>query len=398
VLFLADFASMAVNPMNWLVVPFLVPAVIPLALLPSPVAALLTMFGGFLIAVFAAWSFAAMFSLVPGAGGIAHTFKAAFAAVMLGLVLANFDFHWDDGSITLLVFQHPTLLIGGGRGVLPALRPWCPSWWIARAGLGQGTTAMPLLAMAGAAAALGLFAFLSLLSYRAPADTARRTGMVGRRPPRHPRSGGILAVLFSQEISYLLGSPRTWLAALAALGCSVWLLLSPRPGIAIPVLGAIMGLALLFSYPSNVFGHDGPAMRRYALASVAWEKVFLAKNLAFLACTLPLLLTAASAGLRLGAGSGAALALSIVLVVLLALIWGNLSSILAPAAGEPHALFLNQLFPLAVWGVPLLIDRSGAYAAVSAGCILLSMTVYALIMRRIAARFGSEVEDVLERF
>ncbi len=404
-LLLAEIAGLLFNPMGAVVLPFVFPAVLQLLILPRPPAAVATLLACFLSVYLMAWALSAALSLNPSIRRATGSLRVVFTAVMLGLLLANFDFQWKDGGVKLFLFQHPFLLAdAAGGGLLSLLRPWSPSAWIMGAARDPMSAPWPLFAAAAVVAAMGLSALashgtyaLALRQREEGRASGRRRGLLGR--------GGLFRVLFSKEISYLLGSMGIRFGACAAAACSLWLMAAREPTVNIAILGAFLVLAAGFPYPSNLFGHDGAAVRRYALASLDWGTLFLAKNIAYVAMTAaPLALLSLAAAIRASAAESLSLALTAAVLLALCVLWGNLSSILVPsAAGRRDGVFANQLFPVAVWAAPFFIGRSiagfttAAYRFVMLGCLLLSLIMYARMWRRISLHFDSEVEKLIGR-
>ncbi len=404
-LFLVELSGLFFNPMNAAILPFAVPAVLQLLILPRPPAAVATLLACFLTVYLMAWTLSTVLSLSPPINRSAGFLRILFTAVMLALLLANFDFQWKDGGVKLFLFQHPLLLAdAAGGGLLSRLRPWSPSAWIMGAARDPMSAPWPLFAAAAVVAALGLSALASHSAYAiAPRQreegraSGRRRGLLGR--------AGLFRVLFSKEISYLLGSMGIRLGALAAVTCSLWLLATKEPTVNIAILGAFLVLAAGFPYPSNLFGHDGAAVRRYALASLDWGTLFLAKNIAYLAVTAaPLALVSLAAAIRASMAESLSLALTAAILLCFYVLWGNLSSVLVPeAAGRRDGVFANQLFAVGIWAVPFFVNRSvagfttAAYRFVMLGCLLLSCFMYALMWRRISLHFDSEVEKLIGR-
>jgi hypothetical protein len=215
---------------------------------------------------------------------------------------------------------------------------------------------------------------------------------------------GVPGSIFNKEARYLILFPRVIFSAAIALGSSIWAIF--EPALPIPLAGAVLASAISFSYPSNILGHDGSAIRRYALASVDWRKTFLGKNLAYLAFEAPLSLLVISTAVGISCAAAVSLFLSIVLVLILAMAWGNLSSIIFPSAadgprGERRTIFVNQVFPWASWGIPLAIHclvgafGTALFDAVTGACILFSAFIFAIFLRKLPRL---DVEDVLGRF
>ena len=211
-------------------------------------------------------------------------------------------------------------------------------------------------------------------------------------------------MLIAYEIGLLKSTTGVQLGAIVSTGFAVWLLATREASPLIPLLGAVITLALGFSYASNLFGHDGHALRRYILLTPDWAGLFSAKNLAFCLVTVaelvPLVLAAI---IRLPPASTLSLLGSTILVILLLILWGNISSMLFPSAGSREGVFMNQVAPLAAWGAPFAIHRSIAafgsmlfLAAVCAGAIC-CFALYRLMLRGISSHFEEEAGAVLER-
>jgi hypothetical protein len=409
-LFMAELAGIFSNPMGVIVVPFIVPAMLPLITLAHPIAAVFTLIASFTAVYLLAWVLAATVSLSPRITESLGFFRILFAAVMLGLVVANFDFQWKGGTVHLYLFQHPFLLTKEGGGFLSLLSPWSPSSWIMSAAIGTRPLPWVFISFAGAGIAIVLSGVLINKALRGASTGSRSVvklrGGKGKVPGKR-RS--ILGLLFSHEASFLFSTSGTRLGILAGIAFSLWLLVTPDPTIYIPILGTVMVLITGFSYPSNVFGHDGTAVRRYTLLSLDWGELFLAKNLAYFASSAaPFALLAIATAIGVSVIACLSLALSMAVLVMLTVLWGNMSSILVPfsagsigsRAAPKQGVFVNQLFPVIVWGVPYVINRSlGAfdtpsYAAGMMGCLLVSVFIYRLLVRRISRHYSHEVEEL----
>ncbi len=267
---------------------------------------------------------------------LAGLLRYAFAAGLLVLVLANFDFQWSGETIGVLVFgKHLLLADPTGAGLLAGLDRWSPSTWIY-----DGAVAACLGA---AALTLALYLLSELAAYRrvgrgngpqaGPVLGGRRRLQPRRSGAAHARApgGSVRSVLLRQEIRSLGSLPTSALAFLFGLACGVWLLAAREATVNIALLGTVLATAVGFSYPSNVFGRDGQALRRYALAAPDWGEVFLAKNLAWLAtCGLSFLPPLLAVLVRVGPASAVSLLLVCCVVLVLCVLWGNLSSMLFP--------------------------------------------------------------------
>jgi hypothetical protein len=417
-LVLAELAALSINPMSWVALLFALPACVPLLALPHPAAPIGALAAATVAVVVIAQALGQAVSLTRTARRIAGAFRFLFAAVMLGLVAANFDFTWSDGTIRVSVFQQWTLLADpAGKGLLPLVRPWSLSTWVLQ---GRMPACVALAAVAGL-----LFVLVAALSYRAagkgpdaPRVLRARRDRFGANAARSRRGGARLpALVLGHELRYLAFTGGSITGTAAAIGCSAWLLAAREPTIGIAILGAIIVLLSGFSYSSNIFGHDGSALRRYALASADWGLVVAAKNRAWVlvsaATLLPLL---AAAAVRDGVRAALALALTSTAALLVSMLWGNISSLLLPSTRAPAGAqagvggsgkgtpFVNQAGPFAICAIPLAIHRavapfgSGGYDAAVGACIVAAAIAYMLFLRRVRATFDSELETILDRF
>jgi hypothetical protein len=401
--FLSQLAVMAANPMSWTVAPLLLPAILPLARMPDPAAGIATLILGFAGVFMLAWALGSAVSLLPAAAKAGGLFRVAFPVLLAALVLANFSFKIEGGAVILSAFQKAMPLgdggVFGGKGT-----PWA---WVMSAALGSSPAPRLLAAGASAAAALCLYALLLRLSL------LRIHGALHPRAARfirvdRARAGTLSRLLFFKESSESLCSARALVAAAAGIGTAVWLLASKEVVPILPLLGAFVVLTSAFPAASNSFGADGAAVKRYMLAATDWGRLLMARNLTY-ACTvfLPIVVIALAACIRVSSAQGLALLLTAAFLLLVQLCWGNLSSILLPAASASPSRgtengFVNQVFPVLIWGIPLLVNGSAPYGsvpytAVMAGMLAAAGVTYVVLMRAISRRFVSEVEKMLER-
>jgi hypothetical protein len=409
-LMLSEIAGLLASPVSALVTAFVVPAAVPLLLLPQPTLAVCALLASFAAAILIGSALSMAVSLSPRGRGVAGLFRGAFAAVLLTLVLANFDFQWKAGPISLFVFMKRTLLDdGAGRGLLAALRPWSPSSWIAARGV---SPAVGLLLSVGlATASVALFGLLLSRALQAAGQGPRRESSRTSRKPGRVSAGARRSPatsLFSHELGLLASRGATRFGALAAAGFAAWTLASREASVNIPLLGAILVLASLFPYASNLFGADGYALRRYVMLSPDWGAIFAARNAACLAGSAALLAPlVVVAAVRISGAAALSLALSALLVAVAHVLWGNVSSILIPSAeggtGAQPPGFANQVALLAAWGLPLALDRSLArfgtplYDAAAGACVLAGVLLGGIMLRRAREHFDKEVEGVLGR-
>jgi hypothetical protein len=413
-LMLSEIAGLLASPVSAIVLAFVVPAVVPLLLLPQPTLAVCALLASFAAAILIGSALSMAVSLSPRGRGVAGLFRGAFAAVLVTLVLANFDFQWKAGPISLFVFMKRTLLDdGAGRGLLAVLRPWSPSSWIAARGV---SPAVGLLLSVGlAAASVALFGLLLSRALRAagrgPQRELSRTGRKPRRVStgaRRSPAASLFPALFSHELGLLASRGATRFGAFAAAGFAAWTLASREASVNIPLLGAILVLASLFPYASNLFGADAHALRRYVMLSPDWGAIFAARDAAYLTASAALLAPlVVVAAVRISGAAALSLALSALLVAVAHVLWGNVSSILLPSAeggmGARPPGFANQVALLAAWGLPLALDRSLApfgtplYDTAAAACVLAGLLLGGIMLRRARKHFDKEVEGVLGR-
>ncbi len=401
-LFLSELAELALSPLTGVVVLFLVPAVIPILALSVPAPSVISLCAGFMGALLAASAAGQALSSSRGARSIASAFRFIFVAVMIGLALANFDFQWKDGAIQLFVFQKGTLLRdSAGRGLLSMLSPWSPSAWIMRGWLLPSISLAAFFLLAYAAALRAAYrgqGYASVPEMRSPHAAG---------PPSRPsqRTASIRSLLFRNELRHLILRLGSLAGFSAALGFSVWLLSDTQPLAAIAILGCFAIHLTGFAYPTNRFGNDGNAIRRYALAGVSWADVFFSKDRAWLcvigASFLPVIAADAA---RVSAASALSLGLACAVTITLTICWGVVSSMLFPSARQgSRPPFANQAAPFALWGVVLAVHRAvSPWATLGfdfAMLVLLagSLTLYAVVLRRVSRTFDAELEAVLER-
>jgi hypothetical protein len=316
---------------------------------------------------------------------------------LLGILLSNADFQWASGPVRLFLFQHPILLVDDtGQGLLRVFRPWSPSVWVF-----QGWV-VPTIGSMIAASGLYVLSLQGLYNTAGEAASPRRGRM-----SEHAMGTGMAAVVYRHELRYLAGSLGGLAAIAAGIAAGVWLLAAREPSMNIALLGGFLALAAGFAYPSNTFGHDGHALRRYALLGPDWGIVFSAKNRAWLTVMgLSLVLPIAADAARISASSAVSLFLSAGLILALSVVWGNISSVLLPSrigSGQANA-FVNQAAPFVLSALPFGIHATvapfGSFGFDTAVCICLAAasTLYVFLLRRISRAFDAEVERVLARF
>jgi hypothetical protein len=393
---LVELAGIFTHPVTWISLLFAVTAAIPLASAHAPGASIAALMAVFLAALLAAHAGGNVLSVSRKAHRISGAFRFIFTTGMLALVVSNADFEWAPGTVRIVLFQRPTLLIdNAGNGLLTLFRPWSPSVWIF-----QGWVVPAILS---AIAALGLYVLSLRGIYNAGSET---TPSRHRRMSERARGKGMAAVVYRHELRYLAGSLGAIAAIAAGFAAGVWLLAATEPSVGIALLGCFLAVAAGYSYPSNTFGHDGHALRRYALLGPDWGIVFAAKNRAWLTVmALSLLLPIAATAVRVSMSSAASLLSSAGLVLALSIVWGNISSVLLPhvGSGRGHA-FVSQAAPFALCSLPLGIHMTVApfgsegFDIAVCLCLAAAAALYALLLRRISRSFDSDVEAVLARF
>ena len=394
---LVEIGGIIAHPVSWMVLSFAVPAAIPLASLPAAGASTVALVAASFAALLAAHALGNVISTSRTGHRISGAFRFILTVALLGILFSNADFQWPSGPVRLFLFQHPILLIDhAGKGLLSVFRPWSPSVWVF-----QGWVVPCVASMI---AAFGLY----VLSLRGKYDAeGEAVSPRQRRMSRRAIGPGMAAVVYRHELRYLARSMGGLAAMTAGIAAGVWLFAAREPSTNIALLGGFLALAAGFTYPSNTFGHDGRALRRYALLGPDWGIVFAAKNGAWLTVMgLSLLLPVAADAARVSASSAVSLLLSAGLVLALSIVWGNISSVLLPSrigSGQANA-FVNQAAPFVLSAVPLGIHTTvapfGSFGFDTAVCICLAAAValYAFLLRRISRAFDADVERVLARF
>lgn len=404
----AELSNIFTHPMTGVVFLFIIPGAVPLLALAHPGACVLSLLAAFLGALLLAFGLGHALSLNRTAHRLAGAFRFVFIIGLLGLLLSNFDFQWNGGPIRIFVFEHPILLLNdAGQGLLPVFRAWSPSVWIFRGWL------LPCIGLAAAALVIFVFSLRGMYDAAGEAAPSRRA-----RASRQPAAGqpvdgapagrgGISAVLYRHELKRLASAPGSIACMAAGIGSAAWLLAAEEPTLGITILGCILALLTTFSSPVNIFGHDGQALRRYALLCPRWSTVFWAMNRSWLTVMAGALIApVAATAIRVSVTAAASLLLCIGLVLLVTLVWGNFSSLLLPFAhgALQGAAFINQIAPFAICGLPLAIHRmvapfgSFGFDAALFMCIGAAGALLAVFLNRVSRTFDAEVESVLERF
>jgi hypothetical protein len=394
----AELAGLAQHPMTGVVLLFLIPALLPACAMPQAILVVVALLIAFVGALLGASALGHALSSSRMAHRIGGGFRFLFAAVMLGLVAANFDFRWADGDVRLLVFQTRLLLDdGAGAGLLPAMGAWSPSFWIQK---GWIAPCIGLLTVC-----LGCYVLALRGDYaasNAPSSSKRIAA-----PGKAAQSTDVRTLLRHRELRQLSRAPGSFLQIAAGVGACVWLLSTTEPTIGISLLGCALIMLLGFAAASNIFGADGHALNRYALLNVDWRLIFDAKNRAWLIVAGCAMVPAcAAAFIRVGPAPAASLLLSAALSLSLCVLWGNISSMLFPSAqgARQGGAFVNQLAPFVIAALPLVIHRTVAefgsigFDATVAVCLAVTLVLHVRLRARVARTFDAELESVIERF
>ncbi len=395
----AEILALATWPMTAVIAAFLVPAAFVVARLPRPGAAAAGLVLAFLSALLAGALLGVAVTLLRAWRRLGGGFRFVFVAALIGLVLSNFDFDWSAREVRLFVFQHPVLLRdASGAGLLAALA-WGPWSWIVD-GRWLPCAVLALVSFAACMAGAGR-AFVRAGAIDPPTETASGRALRARRGR---------ATLVSGELRRIALSGVGAAAVVTGLGGAAWLAAMAHPVASIPLLGGFILLAAGFGAAANVFGADGGAVRRYALAGRPWHRIYAAKNAAWLAVVgagcVPLLIAAA---LRLDVVRALSVLAVFVLGLAASVAWGNLGSLVfaapasatrAPREGPP---FVNQAAPFAlaavVLGVHEVVAPFGTPGFIVAvfGLAVAAAILAVLYLRRVARAFDEEVEGLLER-
>ena len=386
--------------MSAVIATFLVPAAFVAARLPHPGAAA----AGLVLAFFSALLLGALLgvavTLLRAWRRLGGGFRFIFVAALIGMVLSNVDFAWSASEVRILVFRQPVLLgDASGAGLLGVLSGWGPWSWIVD-GRWFPCAVLALVSLAACATGAGR-AFVRAGAIDPSTETA---------PGRALRARGGRATLVSGELRRIAFSGVGAAAAVTGFGGASWLAATAQPVAGIPLLAGFLLLAAGLGTAVNVFGADGGAVRRYALAGHPWHRTYVAKNAAWLvvmgAGCVPLLVTAA---FRLGAAQALSVLAVFVLGLVASVAWGNLSSLVfaapvartrAPREGPP---FVNQAAPFALAAVMLGVHDMVApfgtpgFIATVFGLAVAAALMAVLYLRRVARAFDGEVEGLLER-
>jgi len=361
------------RPVYWVLLFCSLASLFPLFFLEGPGAIAAAGFFFVLFCLAASWLGSLLAAALPDA--LRRLVGVAGIVISLLLLLSlDTAFYWDQGSLYCFFGIERVLILGqgGAAGILASTRPWAPSAWVMGAADRPVWGVLLPLAAAGLAGAC-CFGLLSALGRREP----RKPGRLWRvRPPNVSR-----APLF-YELDLLARRADVVLSALGAVLCG--LLLAFTGNAVLLRFGLPACLFMASSAAFNSFGAELGAMPRYRLYPMTGRRVMATKNLAFLAIACSeiavLFVGAVIGGLAV---DGAVRIFFGVFVVLLYVMWGNVSSLLAPARVEEVGIaearggMISQFFAAAVWYPPYRLERRlgggasliGAAALMAAVCV-----------------------------
>ena len=107
---LVEIAGIIAHPFTWIVLLFVLPAAIPLAMLPSAGPSLAALAASSVAALLAAHALGNVLSASRTAHRIAGAFRLIFTGALLAILFSNPDFQWTAQSVRISFFQHPILL------------------------------------------------------------------------------------------------------------------------------------------------------------------------------------------------------------------------------------------------------------------------------------------------
>ena len=394
---LVELVGIIAHPITWIALLFAVPAAIPLASLPAAGASIVALIAVSFAALLAAHALGNVLSTSRTAHRVSGAFRFIFTVALLGILFSNADFQWpralSGSSYSSTRYSSSTMR---AEGFSASFAPGA-----LRYGFSRGGSFPPSASMI---AALGLYILSLRGMYNAAGEAAPPRA---RRRSETRRGTGMAAVVYLHELRYFARSLGGLVAIAAGIAAGVWLLATREPSMNIALLGGFLALAAGFTYSSNIFGHDGHALRRYALLGPDWGMVFAAKNRAWLTVMgLSVLPSVAIDAARVSLSSALSLLLSAGVVLALSVVWGNISSVLLPSrigSGQANA-FVNQAAPFALCALPFGIHTTvapfGSFGFDIAVCICLVATaaLYAFLLHRISRSFDAEVESILARF
>lgn len=200
--------------------------------------------------------------------------------------------------------------------------------------------------------ALGMLFLLLVLAAQVLAGAGRRIAARAPRASRFrfvPALPGRLGQLVRANLRQMLSVLNVYIALLLSAGGALWRLVGRHPDpMAFPILALLVGLALS-TYAQCLFGLDAAssALTRYRLLPLAGWQILLAKDAAFLAILLLLVLPLAPGpGLTFG---------------LTALAIGHWPSLSAPAPQHRWRFTGHRLFPAVVQALAALILACAEY-------------------------------------
>lgn len=414
-LMLAGVSGSLIHPGYWILVFASLVGLVPVALAPHPVAGLVAGAVFFVAAATLSWALG-LFGSVLFSSRRAREFAILAVAVVADsfVFLAGARTERSHDALFVTAWGHRWLVVDAARehGLLPALRDNTAGAWVVRVAMGRST--VPSLALlAGWFAASWALATWSLRRIvRQPV-----TGLGGGRGqlaslgglPFLPTAVGVAA---RKELRYLMRTMDTLLGIAIGLGATGYVVIADHPTRLVLVFAIPFILVMEMAMPMNVFGLDRSGVDRYRLFPLRGTEVVLSKNVAFflvgLAQVVPLLVAAAA---RFGPLTALAALFGTAALALLLAIWGNVTSIRAPA---PRAFYnfdsteqaggvTSILYCVFVWLAPAAVGVFTAMRgdlALVAGELALAAACaffYRRMLRTAGAEFEARAESMRKR-
>lgn len=388
---------------------FAIPAFIPLLFLKNPISAIIALASIIVSAYLLAILLAVTISRLPGATQVAGLFKVIFLIVMIAMVFANPSYRFGSDHASVILFGSTTVKLFdiGARVAIPLGGRLSPTSWVIQATTFQESPRWTILCAALATILALATIFTTIFDVRASSHhpTRARRG----RSPFSIENHSAMASMLIKELRYLeLTNKHIQTFTISILFTA--LCFTSEGALIVPLLGALLIVAVSSSYAFNVFGHDGAALLRYAMRAPDWGDIMRTRDAAYGILVglsvLPLLI---ATFIRFGFVAALSFFTAVSVVVISVVLVGNIISIALPVAtkfpidstrGEP---LLNQILPLLIWAIPLAIHSYAApfgtagFVAVAFVLLVLLCVLYHLSIRRIRAALPGDIYEVIER-
>jgi len=414
-LFLVGALGSLLQPVYWVLVLASLVSLVPLALMPRPFAGMAAGLVYVAAAAVVSWGVGLFASAVSSSRRGREIALTVVAILVFGIIPLSFGhlshadgvfrYRWLDREFLILDLE-------ARQGLLVVVSDWMPAALVGGCARGEQVAVRFAMLVIALMAGLGLSVLSLRRLLRHPAEglggtRTRRRGIAA--PPGLPPALGVVTV---KELRYLRRTLDALLGFAFGAIAALWILL--RPGDANKVLVLCLPVIALneMVMPLNVFGLDGPAVDRYRLLPLSGRQVLLSKNLAFLGLVLAEITAPLVAGLwRLGAPFTLAAACAGLSACLLMIVWGNRTSIHAPArreffnfdSKEQAGGILSMLGVVALWLIPFAVGlaaRRGGAGALLVGelaLLLAAAGVYALALPAAGRAFESRAEEMRAR-